>query len=260
MPRRSTFRVDSPTTRLILARRALRRPLRELLRATIDLLLPPACPACGELGKGLCSRCDQGLVRRARNGCSRCGEPVPVGAVSCGSEHRELRHIARLVAPWRFAGTGGALVRRCKLDSELGAGRWLVRGMANAWRQQVGSDGEWRRALLVPVPLHASRRRQRGFDQTAWFARELGDRLGMPTAVGALSRTRATLPQGDPRVTSREENLAGAFAVPRPKTVCGRRVILVDDVFTSGATARACADVLRRAGTGAVAVLTSCRS
>jgi ComF family protein len=208
----------------------------------------------------LCTQCDQGLVRRVRAGCIRCGEPAPMGAVSCGSDHRELRHITRLVAPWRFAGTGGALVRRCKLDSDLGAGRWLVRAMANAWRQQVGPSAEWRRAVLVPVPLHASRRRQRGFDQAAWFVEELGERLGMPTAVGTMLRTRVTLPQGDPRVRSREENVAGAFTVTQPKAVAGRRVILVDDVFTSGATARACAEELRKVGAVAVAVLASCRS
>lgn len=182
------------------------------------------------------------------------------GTLACGGEHPELRHLRRLIAPWGFAGTGGALVRRYKLDGDLGAGHWLVRAMANCWRQQAAGDAEWRRATLVPVPLHPVRRRQRGFDQTAWLAVGLGRRLRLPAAAGTLVRTRATLPQGDPRVTSRDANVDGAFAVARPLAVAGRTIILVDDVFTSGATARACAGVLRTAGASGIAMLAACRA
>jgi ComF family protein len=231
-----------------------------VVRACLDLLLPPVCPACRGAGEGLCVGCDQGLQRRPRLGCRRCGEVVAIAGASCGSEHAELRHVARLVAPWRFAGTGGALVRRCKLDGDLGAGRCLVRAMANAWRQQIGDARDWRRAAVVPVPLHPARRRQRGFDQTAWLATELSTRLGLGAAVGVLRRTRATLPQGDPRVLSREKNVEGAFAVARPRAIAGAAVVLIDDVFTSGATARCCAAALRAAGARTVAMLTACRS
>lgn len=176
---------------------------------------------------------------------------------TCGSDHRELRHLTRLVAPWRFAGTGGALVRRLKLDGDAGAGRLLVRAMADGWRVH----GEpWSRAVLVPVPLHARRRRERGFDQAAWLAAGLGARLGLQPAPGTLVRRRATLPQGDPRVLAREANLVGAFTLRAAGAVAGRRVVLVDDVFTSGATARACAGLLRAGGAREVAVLVACRS
>jgi ComF family protein len=237
--------------------RTWRRPARELLRAALELLLPPACPACGALADGLCRACDQDLVRRPVPGCVRCGEPVLAAGAACGGEHRELRNVAHLVAPWRFAGTGGALVRRFKLDGDLGAGRWIVRAMADAWRRQVGRA--WRRAVVVPVPLHRSRRRQRGFDQAAWLAHELARRLAFGVAGGALRRVRATLPQGDPRVTSREGNVAGAFAAARALRG-GPHVVLVDDVFTSGATARQCAAVLRAAGARQVALLAACRA
>ncbi len=237
--------------------RAWRRPVREVVRAALDLLLPPVCPACGALAGGLCGPCDQNLVRRGTPGCVRCGEPVLAAAATCGGDHRELRHLTHLVAPWRFAGTGGALVRRFKLDADAGAGRWLGRAMADAWRRQVGLA--WRKALVVPVPLHARRRRQRGFDQAAWLAHDLARRLDFDSAIGVLRRTRATLPQGDPRVTSREHNVDGAFALAR-RLAGASKVVLVDDVFTSGATARQCAAVLRQAGAGEVAVLTACRA
>lgn len=149
-------------------------------------------------------------------------------------------------------------MRRCKLDGDPAAGLFLARSMAAA-----GTDlavGPWRHAILVAVPLHRLRRRERGFDQAEWLARAVGERLGLRFAAAVLRRTRATLPQGDPRVASREQNVAGAFAVVRPQAVAGSRVVLVDDVFTSGATARACAGLLRTAGVKEVAVLTACRS
>ena len=177
---------------------------------------------------------------------------------SCGGDHRELRHLTCLVAPFQFVGTGGALVRRFKLDADAAAGAWLARAMAGAWRATAA--GAWHRALLVPVPLHVSRRRERGFDQAHWLARGLGNRLGLEVMPGVLARLQATLPQGDPRVLSRQRNVEGAFAVVRPGRVAGRRVVLVDDVFTSGATARTCAKLLRNAGALEVAMLAACRS
>lgn len=240
--------------------RAWRRPWREFARAALDLLVPPVCPACGGSGdrEGLCGRCEQNLIRRPPPGCRRCGEPVLASAVDCGGPHAELAGLAHLVAPCRYAGTGGALVRRFKLDADVGAGGWLARAMAQAWREQVG--GGFGRPCVVSVPLHWRRRLDRGFDQAAWLAQLLAVRLGWRPVPGALRRVRATLPQGDPRVTSREGNVDGAFAVASSRAWVGRQVVLVDDVFTSGATLRQCARLLRAAGASAVAALVACRS
>lgn len=183
---------------------------------------------------------------------------LPAVDAPCPDDHRDLRWIRRLVAPLSYAGTGGALVRRFKLDADAAAAAWLLQTMAAAWQDAAGPA--WRRACLVPVPLHRQRRRERGFDQAGWLAAGLGARLGLAVRPGVLVRTRATLPQGDPRVLSRGGNVEGAFAVRRGVGIRGRRVVLVDDVFTSGATARACAELLRGAGAIEVAVLTACRS
>lgn len=177
---------------------------------------------------------------------------------TCGSDHRELHHLVRLAAPLRFAGTGGALVRRFKLDADPAAGQWLARAMARTWAPfQLGA---WRRAILVAVPLHRARRRERGFDQAEWLARAVGERLALEVATGVLARVRATLPQGDPRVMSRLGNVEGAFAVVRASPLRDRCVVLVDDVFTSGSTMRNCAALLRGAGAREVAALVACRS
>lgn len=236
----------------------LRRPVRECWRGLVDQLLPPVCPACGILASELCPTCRQMLAWRPAAGCRRCGEAAPPSSLVCGGDHRELQNLAHLIAPWRYAGTGGALVRRFKLDGDVGAGRLMVRATADAFRasMQLG----WGRAVLVPVPLHPQRRRVRGFDQAAWLAAQLGSRLRMRHSLRCLRRIRPTLPQGDPRVRSRQDNVAEAFAVRDARAIAGRRVILVDDVFTSGATLRRCAQLLLVAGAQQVAGLTVCRS
>lgn len=127
--------------------------------------------------------------------------------------------------------------------------------MAGMLREWVRNEG--RRALVVAVPLHPARLRRRRFDQTAWLAAEVGRRLGLEVAAGVLRRRRDTLPQGDVRVVSRVRNVAGAFVVERSRAVAGRWIVLVDDVATSGATARACGEVLRAAGARHVVLLTA---
>ena len=233
----------------------MRREWRQFSAAVLDALLPPACPCCREPGAGLCDVCGRALARRPGDGCRRCGEVVaPDGR--CRSDHASLRGLARLIAPLRFAGTGGRLVRRFKLDGDAEAGRLLAIEMAAALRAAAIAP----RALLVPVPLHRLRRRRRGFDQAAWLASRIARRLGHRDGRHVLVRVRATLPQGDVRVMSRTENLRGAFVLRDPSRVAGRSVVLVDDVFTTGATARACAALVRSAGARTVAILAACRS
>lgn len=238
---------------------AWRRLGRELCRAGLDALLPPVCAACGVSADAvhgeLCDGCRRQLLRRPDDGCRRCGE-VRLPGRPCQGDHRALRLLARLYAPFSFAACGGRLVRRFKLDGDAAAGRFLVRAMADCYR----ADRLPLRPVLASVPLHRARRRQRGFDQAAWLARGLAERLGLRLLSGALVRERATRPQGSAMVVSRAANVRGAFAVRESAAVEGRTVLLVDDVFTTGATARACAAELRRAGARSVAMLVACRS
>ena len=234
---------------------------RELWRALLDLLLPPHCPGCGgsvagSTGSRLCSPCRRGLQWRAWPGCARCGAPVGL-ASSCRADHSWLAGLRFGCAPFGYQGTAGELVRRLKFQGEFGAAAVLARAMSRvlAASAPVG----FHRALLVPVPLHRHRRRARGFDQAALLARELAARSGLEQ-LQVLTRTRETLPQGDPRVLSRERNLEGAFALRSGLAVRGRRVVLVDDVVTSGATVRGCARLLKAAGAVEVGLVAACRA
>ena len=232
-----------------------RRLWRQLSGAFLDAVLPPVCCACGKAASVLCDPCRRNLVERRPGGCRRCGALLPPGG-PCSRDHGHLRGLSKLIAPLRFTGTGGRLVRRFKLDGDAAAGRWLARAMTDSYR----ISGMVGRPVVVGVPLHRVRRRRRGFDQAEWLARRVAGRLGMRRIGDALARCRATTPQADLRVRSRADNVRGAFVVREPEQVAGRRVLLVDDVFTSGATARSCARVLRDAGAVSVTLLCACVS
>ena len=234
---------------------ALRRFGRELCRAVLDGLVEPTCAGCGAPARGLCGSCQAGLVRFELGECRRCGAPLAPGSSRCLADHRPLRGLAFRRAALAYAGTGGALVRRFKFGDDGAAGLLLIREITRLGRAQL--IGWPRRTLVVPIPVHARKRRARGFDQAARLADGLADGLAWTCGRGVIVRVRDTRPQGDPRTTSREANVAGAFRVARRRAVVGSHVVLVDDVTTSGATARECARVLRDAGARRVGVLTA---
>jgi ComF family protein len=233
----------------------VRRVARELACAVLDGLVSPRCPACGHEADGLCAMCRARLMRPDAEGCWRCGEPTVPGSGRCIGDHRPLRGLAFRRSAFGYAGTGGALVRRFKFGGDGAAGIFLLRGVVALARRQL--SGWPRQTLVIPVPMHARKRRSRGFDQAARLAEGVGEALELPRGRRVLVRIRDTRPQGDPRTTSREANVAGVFRVARPRFLAGKHVLLVDDVTTSGATARECARVLRAAGARRVGLLTA---
>src|SRR5690606_2633096 len=222
-------------------------------------LFDAACPGCGRAADAPepCAGCRHRLERRVPPWCRRCGEPLLEGQ-PCSADHRALTGIDFHRAPFRYRGTGAGLVHRLKFQRDLGAGLFLARAMVRVIAPWAHGPG--RRGVVVPVPRHRRKARRAGFDPAAWLAAELAHRLDLRVAERALLRTRETLPQADPRVVNREANVAGAFACVSPWAVAGAPVLLVDDVLTSGATARACAEALRAGGARSVTLVTGARA
>jgi ComF family protein len=127
------------------------------------------------------------------------------------------------------------------------------------WMAAAGAGLIAEADLLVPVPLHYRRHVQRGFNQSVWLCAALRRRTGVRVGVDVLKRVKPTPSQGGLTAEGRRRNVQGAFRVRRKGQVKGLRLVLVDDVFTTGATAEACARELKRAGAGCVDVLTLAR-
>ena len=215
------------------------------MKALLDLLLPPACPGCGREGVALCGTCRHVMQRRL-------DEPA---AAPIGLPTDQPAGIVQLEWCSAFTGPARAALHALKYDGELRLVEPLAELMAERWqRASVGG------ALLVPVPVHLERRRQRGFDQAELLARGCARRLGLPVAL-ALERAERTKAQHQLGRRARANNVGHAFAVPEAmrRNVRGTWVVVVDDIVTTGATLTGCARVLYEAGAAAVSGLALAR-
>lgn len=212
--------------------------LSALAQTLADLLFPPRCAACGARGAWLCPRCASALPRPRPPLCQRCGLPL-AGAwcIACARPEwvlDALRVAADFAAPLR------AMVHRLKYRGARHLAKPLGALLAEAYRTLDAGD-----APVVPVPLHAERERARGFNQAELLARALAAQVDRPCAA-LLVRVRATPPQVGLSAEERWRNVAGAFAATT--LLDGARLVLVDDVATTGATLNAAAAALRAAG------------
>ncbi len=245
------------TTLLVLAGRAA-------MRRTTDLVFPPSCLACRKATAArdaLCAACWAAIGFIDRPYCERLGTPfeADLGAPGLLSPdaiaHPPVFSRARAVA--RFDdGPSRQLVHRLKYGDRL-----ELAGTMGAWMARAGEEILAEADVLVPVPLHRRRLAARRFNQSALLARAVSRGCGVPVALDALARSKATPSQVGLSRTQRQLNLQGAFAVPaeRRGTVAGRSVVLVDDVLTSGATANAASRALLRGGARRVDVLVFAR-
>jgi len=230
---------------------------RAVLRATLDLALPPLCPACREPveGRGLCPACWSKLSFITRPYCERLGIPFvydPGPGILSMEAIADPPAYNRARAAVRFDEISRALVHAFKYGDRLDLAPMLGRWTGHAGRELLAEAD-----ALVPVPLHWRRSWARRFNQSALLATAISAESGVPVTAGALKRVKATAQQVGLSRSERAANVQGAFRVPEvgKSAVAGRRLVLVDDVLTSGATVEGCARALLRAGAQNVDVL-----
>lgn len=241
----------------------IRRAVEMASAQAAAILFPPVCPGCRRLTREpgtLCPSCWRGIRFIERPWCEVLGTPfahdMGEGAVSPAAI-ADPPPFARARAAVVYTGAARDIVQGLKYNDRTDLAPWMARWMARAGAELL-RDAD----LVVPVPLHRGRFFRRRFNQSAELARHLSRQNGLPMSVAAVLRSRQTRQQVGLDAKAREANVRGAFAVPEAAEieVRGRRVLVVDDVFTTGATVSAVARALRKAGAGAVDVLTFARA
>jgi ComF family protein len=243
------------------------RGLRALGGAALDLVFPPRCPVCARLAGAdrrppLCGPCWTSILRLGPPWCERCGRPFSTfrdrphpASATCAACRRRPPPYLRARSAARYAGTVREALHAFKFLGQTS----LAAPLSELLLEVLAADGAPPGDLVVPVPLHAARERERGFNQAALLARRVARRLRTPYDARALRRARATRAQTELSGRERRRNVRGAFGVTDARAVRDRHVLLVDDVLTTGATVAECARVLGRAGARTVAVVTVAR-
>jgi ComF family protein len=239
--------------------------LHEILAGIIDVIFPPHCITCGGLleERGpypFCPPCTAGITFIRSPLCPRCGIPFPTVDEAdhlCGDCLVTQRPYDVMRSVGIYDKTLLTAIHLFKYRGKTGIGEVLGRMMADfaasVWSREAFS-------VILPVPLHKKRLRERGFNQAVILARHIARRFALPLDFLTLRREVGTDPQVGLGRDDRAANVRGAFAVRRPERIRGRKILLVDDVSTTGSTLTECASALLRAKAETVAVLTLARA
>jgi ComF family protein len=218
-------------------------------------------------GSQLCTRCGRNLPRIEGDACRRCGLPLGPyaldhdGSWCAGCENLPFAGFRRAAAFGTYEGVLGRAIRQFKYRRRPHLVKELGRFLADRARDEFARDGENSSAdLVIPVPLHARRRRSRGFDQAELLAEPVAKALSLPLGSTVMERVVNTPTLTRQSREQRAETVKGAFAVRKPREVAGKCVLLVDDVMTTGATCSECARVLKKAGAKEVLVCVLART
>ena len=231
-----------------------------ITKSLFQFILPPQCPCCGQfLEEGqqrICSKCLSEIHWIEPPFCSVCGIPFPSREIEthpCSACVTQKKYFTMARALGVYDGTFQELIHRWKYNGKIYLtpfwGEWMVEGLSRYW------DGH-SFDLLIPVPLHKKRLRERGFNQTLLLVKELSRRTGIPYRKRILQKKRPTVPQVNLSGLEREKGVKGAFCFSEREKLEGKSILLVDDVFTTGATVNECSKILLTGGADRVDVLT----
>jgi competence protein ComFC len=235
----------------------------EPLEAAVSLLYPPVCTVCGgnvRAGEYLCDQCEAKAVRIVAPFCEKCSEPFEGSITSdftCANCAHRTIHFDAAVSAYRGRGIVREIIHEFKYGRQIHLRRLVAR-----WLYAALEDERLRGRrfdIIVPVPLHATRRRERGFNQASLLAALLSAQTSI-SSKPLLERIRYTTTQTALDRSERMENLHNAFRLRKNADVRGLRVLLIDDVLTTGSTLSECARVLKRAGALSVHAATAARA
>lgn len=218
--------------------------------AILDWIYPPICASCGEPGYRVCASCRSKISYIDGNLCFICGEPLQ-------NQNRVCENCAKNTPPYtamRNLANYEGVIRDCihalKYEQNQALGEYFAGELAN-----LVEHSRWHVDLVLPVPLSPKREAQRGYNQANCLARPLAARLGVRYHLFALKRTRDTPTQVGLSGEERWQNVVGAFYAV-PEIVIDKKLLIVDDVMTTGATMAACAQALQEAGSAEIYCLT----
>ena len=231
------------------------------LQNIINAILPPRCLRCGKIlheENGLCGDCFASIRFIGSPHCLHCGTPLPVGENAQGCPiclNGELDCFRLMRSRVYYDENSKPLITnfkfRDKTENALFLSRWLYTAGHDIWEQ--GAD------ILVPVPLHLSRLRQRKYNQSALLCSKLSRLIGIPVNYTGLKRHKKTRPQVECTGSDRKRNVKKAFSISPSDSFKGQRVVLIDDVMTTGSTLKECALTLLADGAKSVDALTVAR-
>jgi ComF family protein len=235
----------------------------ELFQAAVSLLYPATCSICGKhvrAGEYLCSGCEAKIVRIVAPFCQTCSEPFE-GSIStvftCANCAHRTIYFEAAVAAYRGRGVVREIIHEFKYARQIHLRHLVARWVRAALDDERLRDCHFN--IIVPVPLHPARQRERGFNQASLLAELLSAQTSIPSKP-LLERIRYTTTQTALDRSERMENLHNAFRLRKNADVRGLRVLLIDDVLTTGSTLSECARVLKRGGAISIHAATAARA
>lgn len=230
----------------------LPQAIQTALDGIIAHLLPGTCLLCAADSSGslLCPACESDLPKLPNQLCPQCSMETTLGE-RCGACLKEPPAFARTIALFRYEFPVDRLIQALKYGHQLPLATWFGRLLSE---KITAAEHD----LILPLPLHPSRLQSRGFNQSGEIARTISQTLHIPINTNCLSRTRATAPQTTLPLKERARNVRGAFE--SFSDLSGKRVLLVDDVMTTGSTLRECARILKLHGAAQITLLVVARA
>ncbi len=227
----------------------------------VDLFFPPLCSGCGGYVKGnrfFCLECESKIKPVLPPFCPLCGRPYHLGEMHlCGECLKDTPFFKAARSVFFYEGPVREAIISFKFKENIALRKFWVREILfflGSFLQKIKPE------VILPVPLHIKRLRQRGYNQSLLIAKDLAAKLGLRCEARVLRKVKATPPQVGLTAAERERNVRGSFAVKKKERIKGKCVLLIDDVFTTGSTVNECARVLMQAGAKAVFVITLARA